>query len=536
MTRLSHVDLPARADVVIVGAGHNGLVSAILLARAGLSVLMLEATDVVGGAARTEHPFTAVPKLAQSTGAYLLGLMPPELPRLLGVDIPTRRRDPHYFLPTPGPVGSPYLLSTSDATATGRQLAQRFTAADLLADQALAAELAALREDLAPAWLAEPLPVEETAQRYVRPSLRQAFVDLVRGSVLDYLGRFGFASPLLVAMYAVTDGLVGAHAGPDDPGTGHNFLVHNMCRWPGADGTWLIVEGGMGTVTRRLADAAQGAGVQIVTRAEVSQVRVDRGAVSGVVLTDGREVATEVVLGACDPYRLLSLVPDGALPAELVKRMTAVRRPGTTLKVNLALRDLPRFSCLPSESPSPFGATIHLLPGADGSIDPVEALRVMWAQVRAGHLPTEPTVEWYVHTTVDPSLQDPAGHHSSALFVQSVPYQPAGSTWETELDRYVEQLLAICDRYAPGTSTLVADVAALPPPAIESHFGITGGQIFHVDNTVSFTDRMPYATGLPGLYAGSAGCHPAGSVIGAAGHNAAQRILRDLNLPPAVAR
>src|SRR5690606_36045530 len=114
MTRPPIVELPARADVVIVGAGHNGLVAATLLARAGLSVLVLEAADVVGGAARTEYPFAAVPKLAQSTGAYLLGLMPPELPRLLGVDIPTRRRDPHYFLPTPGPVGSPYLLSTSD--------------------------------------------------------------------------------------------------------------------------------------------------------------------------------------------------------------------------------------------------------------------------------------------------------------------------------------------------------------------------------------------------------------------------------------
>jgi phytoene dehydrogenase-like protein len=109
-------------------------------------------------------------------------------------------------------------------------------------------------------------------------------------------------------------------------------------------------------------------------------------------------------------------------------------------------------------------------------------------------------------------------------------YQPAGSTWDAALPTYVDQLLAICDRYAPGTSALVADTVPLPPPAIEAHFGITGGHIHHVDNTVSFTDRMPYATGLAGLYAGSAGCHPAGSVIGAAGHNAARRILRDLDL------
>src|SRR5690606_22214529 len=173
-------------------------------------------------------------------------------------------------------------------------------AADLAADDALAAELAALRDDLAPAWLAEPLPVEETAQRYIRPRLRQVFVDLVRGSVADYLARFGFRSELLVAMYTVTDGLSGLHAGPDDPGTGHNFLVHNMCRLPAADGTWMIVDGGMGTVTRALADAARRAGARLFTGTEVAAVQVTGAAVTGVALSGGREIAAPVVLGACD--------------------------------------------------------------------------------------------------------------------------------------------------------------------------------------------------------------------------------------------
>jgi phytoene dehydrogenase-like protein len=238
-----------------------------------------------------------------------------------------------------------------------------------------------------------------------------------------------------------------------------------------------------------------------------------------------------VVLGSCDPYRLMSLVPEGALPTALTDRMAAVRRTGTTLKVNLALRDLPRFSCLPPESLSPFGSTIHLLPGSaglDGKDSSMAALRAMWAEVQAGRLPEEPTIEWYLHTTVDPSLQDEAGHHSSALFVQSVPYELADSTWEAELPGYVDRLLALVDRYAPGTSDLVADTMPLSPQGIEKHFGITGGHIHHVDNTVAFNERMPYATGLDGLYAGSAGAHPAGSVIGAAGHNAAKRILTDL--------
>jgi phytoene dehydrogenase-like protein len=519
--------IPDRADVVIIGSGHNGLVSAILLARAGLDVVVLEAAGVLGGATRTEHPFPKVPGLGQSTGSYLPGLMPPELLRTLDVDIPTLRRDPHYFLPTPGPAGSPYLLFGSDREATRTQLETFFSARDAAADEALAVEIGALRADLAPAWLEEPASVEEIAERHIRPQLQSTFLDLVRGSVADYLSRFGFKSELLVSMYAVTDGLSGLNAGPDDPGTGHNFLVHNMCRLPGSDGTWLIARGGMGTVSRVFAATARAAGAKIFTNAQVTSVTVDGGAASGVVLADGRSVSARVVLGSCDPYRLMDLVPDGALPSALTERMAAVRRTGTTLKVNLALRDLPRFSCLPAGAPSPFGSTIHLLPHS-GS--PMAALREMWADVQAGRLPAAPTIEWYLHTTVDESLRDEAGHHSSALFVQSVPYEIAGSSWDAELPGYVERLLAICDRYAPGTSELVADMMPLTPPGIEEHFGITGGHIHHVDNTVAFDQRMPYATGLDGLYAGSAGTHPAGSVIGAAGHNAARRILSDLQI------
>jgi phytoene dehydrogenase-like protein len=528
--------LPARADVVIIGAGHNGLVSAVLLARAGLKVVVLEANETLGGATRTEQPFARVPGLGQSTGSYLLGLMPPELLRKLDLEIPVLRRDPHYFLPTPGGQGSPYLLFGTDREATRAQMEKFFSARDVAADEAMQVEIAALRADLAPAWLEEPGSVEEVADRHIRPQLQSTFIDLVRGSVADYLSRFGFKSELLMSMYAVTDGLSGLNAGPDDPGTGHNFLVHNMCRLPGSDGTWMIARGGMGTVSRTFADAARAAGATILTGAPVTAVMIDDGTVSDVMLADGRQIETRVVLGACDPYALMSLLPEGALPAALTERMAAVKRTGTTLKINMALKGLPRFSCLPADAASPFGSTIHLLPGSAGlaglaeADSPMAALRAMWADVQAGRLPAEPTMEWYVHTTVDPSLQDPAGHHSSALFVQSVPYELAGTTWEDALPGYVEQLLAICDRYAPGTSELVADTMPLTPPGIEKHFGITGGHIHHVDNTVAFDQRMPYSTGLDGLYAGSAGAHPAGSVIGAAGHNAAQRILKDLGL------
>lgn len=512
----------SRADVVIVGGGHNGLVAATLLARDGLDVVVCEAADVLGGAARTEYPFPTVPDLAQSTGAYLLGLMPPELIAILGLDLPVLRRDPHYALPAPAGSSAPSLLLGADPAANAAALEAAFSAADARADAALQAELDQLREDLAPAWLAEPLSLTDTAERYLRPALREVFVDLCRGSVVTYLDRFGFASQRLLAMYAVTDGISGLAAGPDDPGTGHNFLAHNMGRLPGSDATWMIVRGGMGTVSAALADAARSAGARLHTGAAVAAITTTAGAVTGVVLAGEVEICAPVVLAACDPFRLSGLVGD-ALPADLGTRLERLRRPGVTMKVNLALRHAPVFPALGGRSTG--GATVHLLPGGER---PLDAVREMWGDVQAGRLPDFPTIEWYVHTTVDPSLQDAAGHHSSALFVQSVPHRPAGSDWETETAGYVAHLLELCDRFAPGTTDSVADVLALPPPGIEARFGITGGHIHHVDNTVAFADRMPYATGLAGLYAGSAGCHPAGSVIGAAGHNAARRILTDL--------
>jgi phytoene dehydrogenase-like protein len=522
---VTDVDLPRRADVVVIGGGHNGLVAATVLAQGGLDVLVVERAMTLGGAARTENCFPAVPGLRQSTGAYLLGLMPPEVLALAGGRIRPLRRDPHYVLPTIGGPGSPYLWFGRDRETGRAQLERAFSAADVAADDALHKELGDLREDLAPAWLCEPLTVEETAERYIRSSLRSSFVDLVQGTVVDYLAKFGFSSELLMAMYVVTDGMSGLTAGPDTPGTGHNFLVHNMCRLPGADGTWMIAEGGMGAVSGAFAEAAAKAGARLVTGAEVTGLVVSAGAVSGVALGDGREVVASAVLAACDPWRAARIAGEHA-PAALVNRLDRVRRPGTTLKINLALRDLPRLSCLPDDAPSPWGSTVHLLPDATGR--PLEAVRRMWREVETGRLPDFPTMEWYVHTTVDPSLRDDAGHHSSALFVQSVPYQPSGSAWSDSLAPYVEHLIAIVDQFAPGASELVADTFPLAPPGIEEHFGITGGHIHHVDNTVAFADRVPYATGLAGFYAGSAGCHPAGSVIGAAGWNSAHYILDDM--------
>jgi phytoene dehydrogenase-like protein len=513
------------SDLIVVGAGHNGLTAATFLARAGLKVHVVEEKEVIGGATRTERPFSKVPDLGTSTGAYLLGLMPPELVRKLDVDLPVLRRDPHYFLATQG---QRYLLFGSDREATRRQFIDFFSEADWQADERLQAELAQIREDVAPTWLQEPLSIEETAEKYLRPALRKAFVDLCRKPVGDYLARFGFQSELVQAMYAVTDGFSGLFGTWDTPGTGMNFLIHNMCRLPKSDGTWMIIKGGMGTVSRTLAEAAQRAGATISTGRGVRRILVEGGTAKGVELSDGTLLKAECVVVNADPFRLRELVGEAAFPAHYNKRIDNYRKPGSTMKVNLALKGLPVFKCLPKDL-GQFGSTMHLLPeaGPGGSGVIAELIR-QFREAAAGRLPDFPTIEWYIHTTVDPSLRDAAGHHNSALFVQWVPYAIAGSSWEKEQDRYVRHLLSVCDRFAPGTSDLVADTFPLAPPGIERHFGIRGGHIHHVDNSFGFADRLPYRQPIAGLYSCSAGTHPAGSVIGAAGHNAAMRVLADL--------
>lgn len=505
------------ADVIIVGAGHNGLVASVLLARRGLKVLVLESRPVVGGACVTERPFPRAPRLGTSTGAYLLGLLPPELLRELELELPLLRRDPHYFLPR---MERGYLLFGSDEAALRRQFLEYFSEQDWRAHQAMNAELSQLRDDLAPAWLAPPSSIEESAERFIRPGLRQIFVDLCRGSIGAYLDRFGFRSELVKAMYAVTDAFSGLDGGYDTPGTGMNFLVHNMCRLPGSGGTWMIVQGGMGTVTQRLAALARRHGAEIRTEAPVKEIRVQGGIARGVTLSTGEELDAKVVISNADPFRTAALVGKEKLPRSFLDRLERMKADGSTLKVNLCLEGLPRFTCLP-EDRGQFGPTIHLLPEEGG---PLAALDRAYRDVKRGLLPEFPSIEWYIHTTVDPSLRDPEGHHNSALFVEWVPYEPAGSSWEKEEARYVRHLLSICDRFAPGTSDRVMDTFTLTPKKIESYFGITRGHIHHVDNKLGFTDRLPYESPIQGLYFCGAGCHPAGSVIGAAGHNAAKQV------------
>lgn len=489
-------------NVVVIGAGHNGLVAAARLARAGHGVTVYEAADVVGGACRTEYPFVRAPQLASSTGAYLLGLMPPELLAELEVTLPLRRRDPHYLLPARP--GRDALVLGADAAANHAALTAVFGPQDAAADARTGTLLAALRDDLGPSWLAPALCLEDTAERYVRPALRQTYLDLVRGSALDFLRSNGFRSDELIAMYAATDGMPGSALAPDEPGTGHNLLVHSMCRLPGANGTWMAVDGGMGTVSAALADTVVAAGGKIVTNRAVAAVTTSGNRVDGVAFSDGGTAPATAVIAAVDPHRLASLAP---LP-ELAARLSAWRAlPGMTFKLNLALDAPPNFGVA---LPGP-GTTVHLLEAVDGSY--VAGLLAAYAAARAGELPTALPIEVYVSAGL-----------ATGVFVQPVPNQITGG-WAERRDDVTEAVLARVAAAAPGLK--VRDQLALAPPDIESRFGITSGHIFHVDNSVATIDRVPCRTELAGLFAGAAGAHPAGSVIGAAGWIAAGEVLAD---------
>lgn len=514
-------------DVVIVGAGHNGLVAGLVCARGGLDVLVVEARPEIGGACRTERPFARAPELPTSTGAYLLGLIQPELLARLRIELPLVRRDPHYFLPT---TGSRHLLFGSDRAALASQFRRFFSERDYQAHLALSHEIGALRDDIAPSWLEPPESIEDTAARLVRPALQRTFVELCRGPVGAYLGRFGFESPLLRAMYAVTDGYAGSSGSWDTPGTGMNFLIHNMCRLPGSEGTWMLARGGMGSVSQAFASELARAGGKLLRSQPVVHIEREAGSARRVLLAAGETIRARAIIANCDPFRLRELVGAEAFSTEFNAWLDLRRRPGMTFKLNLALEALPRFTCLP-DSRGAFGPTIHLLPDEQSVAAELDAA---YAAALSGRLPEFPSIEWYVHTTLDRSLSDSAGRVSSALFVQWVPYALAEGDWDDRAEDYADHLLSICDRFAPGTSKLVVDRMALHPQRIERHFGMSFGHIHHIDNTFGFSDRFPHRTPISSLYSCSAGTHPAGSVIGSAGYLAARGVLDDLGVASVV--
>jgi phytoene dehydrogenase-like protein len=221
------------------------------------------------------------------------------------------------------------------------------------------------------------------------------------------------------------------------------------------------------------------------------------------------------------------MIGDAHLTADYMHRVDALARPGSVAKINLALSALPRFTALPEER-GQHGAVIHLVPGA--GTDGIARLDAAFAEAAGGTLPRATPLELVLPTVTDPSLRDAEGRHHASLLVPWAPYDLAGTTWAAEEPRWVKDMLAVVDTFAPGTSELVVDAIVMPPKKLEAHFGVTRGHLHHVDDAFVFGDRLPYTTPIGGLYACGAGCAPAGGVFGVAGHNAAKRVLADLEL------
>jgi len=525
-------------DVVIIGAGHNGLTCAAYLGMAGLKVKVVERRPVVGGASVTEEFY---PGFRNSVAAYTVSLLNPKVIRDLrlyehGLTIVERRAQ--NFLPT---LKGEYLLAAEGQTE--RNVA-KFSGADAERYAAFDAELdacAAVLRDLvlqAPPNLTKGVSLKTFGEflnaaafgrrlrRLPTERLRQVY-DLFTKSAADYLEGW-FEGELLKALFGF-DAIVGNYASPYTPGTAYVLLHHAFGEVNGKKRIWGHAIGGMGAITQAMAKAAASHGVEIETGVPVREVQLERGRVSGVVLADGRSIRSSVVAANVNPKLLYtSMLPSEALDTDFLHRMKRWRCGSGTFRMNLALSRLPSFSALPgSDAADHHTAGIIMAPSL-GYMDRA------YSDARQHGWSREPIIEMLIPSTLDDTLA-PHGAHVASLFCQHVaPELPDGSSWDQHRDTVADLMIDTVDRYAPGFRTSVLGRQVLSPLDLEQIFGLTGGDIFHgalsLDQLFWARPMLGYADyrgPLKGLYLCGSGAHPGGGVTGAPGHNAARAILAD---------
>jgi phytoene dehydrogenase-like protein len=497
---------PDPAQVLIVGAGHNGLVAACYLARAGADVTVVERGDVIGGATVTEE---LIPGFRVSTASYSLSLLRPDIVRDLGLRLEIHPKDPQLFVPLPD--GRSFFV-WRDAARTREELTKiSVHDADAYARWSSFWEraVAALR------------PLVETPDPPPLSGVegivgRDIFAIAVKGSAADAVSRW-FEDPAIRGVFA-SQGIIGTFRSVYDHGTAWVMAYHAVGgELVGASGTWAYVRGGMGAVSGALASAAAALGVTIRTSSPVASIEIDDGRAAGARLDDGSMLTADVVVSNADPVRtFLGLVPDGALDASFAARVRGWDTAGCVVKVNMALAELPDFVALPGAGPQQRG-TVEISPSLD-------YLDAAYRDAAAGRVSREPFVEVFVGSAVDDSLAPP-GQHVLSAFAQ---YAPARG-WEPE--EALESVLGVlCDR-APNVRDAVLACEVLGPPELEERFALTGGNIFHGEITPEqcFGERFDYRTPVPGLYLCGSGARPGGGVMGAAGRNCARAVLADLS-------
>ena len=526
-------------DILVIGAGHNGLTCAAYLARAGLKVRVLERRKIVGGAAVTEEFH---PGFRNSVAAYTVGLLCPEVIRDLslhehGLRIVERRA--LNFVP--GIDGS-YLLTRAGQIREG---IAGVSLADAESYPAYDAQITRVGDIVRALLLQTPPNLTQFEKRARLPEwlkllrigreLRALDKDGVLGlhelltkSAGDYLDRW-FTSDLVKALFGF-DAVVGNYASPYTPGSAYVQLHHTIGGVNGRRGVWGHAIGGMGAITQAMAKAATAAGAEISIASPVREVMVERGRVAGVVLEDGSALRAASVASNVTPKLLYDrLVPAGILQAEFSARIKAYRCHSATFRMNVALSELPSFSALPGRTPSDHHSAGIILAPSLGYMDRA------YCEARLHGWSREPIIEMLIPSTIDDSLAKP-GAHVASLFCQHTAYDlPHGRSWSESREEVADLMIATVDRYAPGFSSSVIARQILSPVDLEETFGLTSGDIFHgalgLDQLFSARPLLGYADyrgPIPGLYHCGSGAHPGGGVTGAPGYNAAREIIRDL--------
>jgi phytoene dehydrogenase-like protein len=515
-------------DALVIGGGHNGLVAACYLAKAGKRVIVLERHHTVGGAAITEeiHPGFRV-----SVASYSLSLLRPEIIgdlRLADYGLEVYPKSPSYFMPFPD--GAHLFLYAGDRARSKAAIA-RFSARDAAAYDAWEDFWDRCCDIIEPTLMQPPISLAELAQRFDDAGGADDFRRLMLLSMRDLLDEFFETEPVKAAM--APQALISTMAGPATPGSPFIYLVHAIGRAIGGRrGVWGYARGGMGAITQALAAAALDLGVEIRTSAPVAEVLVADGVAAGAVLESGETIRARAVLSNADPKRtFLALTPAGALPADFRQRIARnYRIGGTVYKLNLAIAELPRYAAAPPDAPPELcsRATVDIAPS-------LAYLERAWDDFKAGRPSTEPFIEIFSQSPTDPTLAPP-GKHVLSCFCQFFPYQPEGRDWDDGLrDEMADRILAKLAEYAPNMRGAVIARQMLSPIDLERRFGLTGGNIFHGEMTPdqSFNLRplagwADYRTPLAGLYLCGSGAFPGGGVTGIPGHNAAQVVLSDL--------
>jgi phytoene dehydrogenase-like protein len=524
--------MPARYDVVIIGGGHNGLVNAAYLARAGRKVLVLERRHVLGGAAVTEEVF---PGFRFSVCSYVVSLLRPEIIREL--DLPRHGLE---ILPldgtfTPMPNGD-HLWRMSDHARTRREI-YRHSAVDAEAYDEYAKAMVEMARFVKPILAMvppDPLSVDVGGFNRLYGLLRRFqrlprtdqhnLVQLMTMSAADMLDQW-FETDVLKATMSAS-GIIGTFQGVRSPGTAYVLLHHYMGEIDGAFRSWGFSRGGTGAISMAIAGAAEEAGVTVRTRATIERIKVKEDRAAGVVLEGGEEIDADVVVSSVDPHRtFLRLLEPGVLDDGFLSEVRRYKLRGSSGKVNLALDALPDFTCLP-------GAGAHLR-GAISISPSLEYMERAYDDAKYGDFSRRPYVDIVIPSLTDPSIAPP-GKHVLSCFVQYAPYALREGTWDEKRDAFGDTVINTLAEYAPNLKNIILHRQVLTPLDLEREWGLTEGNIFQGELSLEqlfFLRPVPgwarYRTPLRNLYMCGAATHPGGGIMGASGRLAAFEILKD---------